>query len=52
MVKARKCPIVAVTAFDLESISKTAEEVGIKRVISKPVDIEQMRSVIKSFYFN
>lgn len=38
--KAKKCPIVAVTAFDLESIKITAKQVGIERVLSKPVDIE------------
>jgi len=37
--KARKCPIVAVTAFDLESVKINAQKVGIERVLSKPVEI-------------
>ena len=38
--KAKKCPIVAVTAFDLENVRKNAQKVGIERVLAKPVDID------------
>lgn len=45
----RNCPIVAVTAYTSEDITKQAATCGIKRVLNKPVDIDEMKLVVRDF---
>lgn len=45
----KKCPIIAVTAFVSEEVKKKAEELEIKKVLSKPVDQKEIYKVIKPY---
>jgi CheY-like chemotaxis protein len=52
-VKAKKpCPIVAITAFNSGDVDLQAKKVGICRVLTKPVNIVQIRAAIKDFYLS
>ena len=47
----RECPVVAVTAFTDESVRKKAIKVGMKSVINKPVQFDQLKVILEEFYF-
>lgn len=51
-LKKKNCPIVAVTAFNCRDIYDQAFKVGINRVLNKPVKIDQIRAVIKDYYWS
>lgn len=51
--KARyECPIVAVTAYQSSEVIDTAIEVGIKKVLFKPVTMNCLTLVIDKYYKN
>ncbi len=51
-LKKKNCPIVAVTAFNCSDVNDRALKVGINRVLHKPVNIGQIRAVIKDYYLS
>ena len=48
----RECPVVAVTAFTDESVRKKSIKIGMKSVINKPVQFDQLKSILEEFYFD
>ena len=45
------CPIIAITAYASEDIREKALEAGINAVLTKPVSIKQLKSVLASYGF-
>jgi CheY-like chemotaxis protein len=48
----RSCQIVAVTANSSDETIKKSEEVGMKKLVNKPVTKELISDILKTYYFN